>query len=180
MIIDIAFAIVIVLAVIKGYQKGLIVAVFSIVAFIAGIAAALKLSAFVASWLQQATNIGAKWLPFVSFLLVFVAVVLLVRIGAKFIEGAVNFVFLGWLNKTGGIVLYSVLFTIIFSVFLFYAQQLHLFADATIKESATWPYIIQWAPRVIDTIGTVIPWFKDMFEELGNFFGTVNEKMAPR
>jgi membrane protein required for colicin V production len=177
MIIDIAFAIVLLLAVIKGYQKGLIVAVFSIIAFVAGIAAALKLSALVAVWLQQATNITVQWLPFISFLLVFVIVVLLVRMGAKFIEGAVNLVLLGWLNKTAGIVLYAVLYIIIFSVFLFYAQQLHLFADASIQESATWPYIIPWAPKVIDTIGSVVPWFKDMFQELGIFFESVNEKI---
>jgi membrane protein required for colicin V production len=109
--------------------------------------------------------------------MVFVFVVLLVRMGAKFIEGAVNLALLGWLNKTAGIILYAALYTIIFSVFLFYAQQLHLFAEATIQQSVTWPYIIPLAPKVIDTIGTVIPWFKDMFQELGIFFESVNEKI---
>ena len=39
--IDIAFAIILIIACIKGYQKGLIIAVFSIIAFIIGLAAAL-------------------------------------------------------------------------------------------------------------------------------------------
>ncbi|MBS4065445.1 MAG: CvpA family protein [Chitinophagaceae bacterium] len=178
MIIDILVAVAFVMAVIKGFQKGFIIAVFSVVAFIAGIAAALKLSASVAAWLGTTTNIGTRWLPFLSFLLVFIAVVLLVRLGAKFIEGAVTFVLLGWLNKILGIILYAVLYIIILSVFLFYTQQMNVFAATTIQESVTYPYIIPWAPKVIDAIGTVIPWFKDLFQELGTFFGTVNEKIS--
>jgi membrane protein required for colicin V production len=179
MIIDILVAVALVMAVIKGFQKGFIVAIFSVLAFIAGIAAALKLSASVAAWLGTTTNIGARWLPFLSFLLVFIAVVLLVRLGAKFIEGAVTFALLGWLNKLSGIILYALLYIIILSVFLFYTKQLNLFAATTIKESVTYPYIIPWAPKVIDTIGIVIPLFKDLFRELGTFFGTFNEKISP-
>jgi membrane protein required for colicin V production len=87
-------------------------------------------------------------------------------------------VLLGWLNKILGIILYAVLYIIILSVFLFYTQQMNVFAATTIQESVTYPYIIPWAPEVIDAIGTVIPWFKDLFHELGTFFGMVNEKIS--
>jgi membrane protein required for colicin V production len=178
MIIDILVAIALVMAIIKGFQKGFIIAVFSVLAFIAGIAAALKLSAAVAIWLDTATNIGTKWLPFVSFLLVFISVILLVRLGAKFIEGAITFALMGWLNKLLGIILYALLYIIILSVFLFYTQQMSLFAASTIKESLTYPYIVPWAPKILEAIGTVVPWFKDVFEELGRFFGTINEQIT--
>jgi len=176
MIIDILIAVTLVIAVIKGIQKGFIVAVFSVLAFIVGIAAALKLSATVANWLGDATNIGAKWLPFLSFLLVFIIVILLVRMGAKFFESAIQLALIGWLNKLLGVVLYAVLYIIIVSVFLFYAQQLHLFADATMNQSVTWPYIRPWAPVVIEKIGAVIPLFKDLFEQLVNFFEKINQQ----
>jgi membrane protein required for colicin V production len=178
MIIDILVAIALVMAIIKGFQKGFIIAVFSVLAFIAGIAAALKLSATVAAWLDTTTNIAVRWLPFLSFILVFIAVILLVRIGAKFIEGAITFALMGWLNKLLGVVLYAVLYTVILSVFLFYTQQLNLFAAPTIRESVTYAYIIPWAPKIIDALGTVIPWFKDLFEELATFFRTMNEKIS--
>jgi membrane protein required for colicin V production len=174
MIIDVLVAIALVTAIIKGFQKGFIIAVFSVLAFIAGIAAALKLSASVAAWLDDSTHIAAKWLPFISFVLVFIAVILLVRLGAKFLESAVTFALMGWLNKLLGILLYAVLYCIILSVFLFYAQQLHLFSDTTVKESVTWSYISPWAPVIINKIGTVIPLFKDLFEELSKFFEQLN------
>jgi len=59
MLIDLIFALLLVMAIIKGYQKGFIVAFFSIIAFIIGLAAALKLSAVVAEYLIQSVNISA-------------------------------------------------------------------------------------------------------------------------
>ena len=173
MIIDVAVAAILLMAIIKGYQRGLIVALFSVLAFIAGIAAALKLSSTVAVWLGESTNLGARWLPFVSFCIVFLGVVLLVRLGASFIEKAVQLVLLGWLNKTLGILLYLFLYTVILSVFLFYAQKLHVFSDAVVKESVTFNYISPWGPGVIDGLGLLLPLFKNMFDELGTFFSSM-------
>ena len=51
MIIDIIFVILIVLALLQGYRRGLIVAVFSLISIIVGLAAAIKLSAVVANYL---------------------------------------------------------------------------------------------------------------------------------
>lgn len=178
MIIDVAVAAVLLMAIIKGYQKGLIIALFSVLAFIAGIAAALKLSSSVAIWLGQSTSLGARWLPFVSFCIVFLAVVLLVRLGASFIEKAFQLVLLGWLNKTLGILLYLFLYAVILSVFLFYAQKLHVFSDAIINESVTFNYIAPWAPGVIDSLGLLLPLFKNMFEELGTFFSNINTNVS--
>ena len=76
MLIDFAFAALLILAIIKGYQKGLIIAIFSIIAFIVGLAAALKLSTVVAAYLKDSISISAKWLPFIAFALVFFIVVI--------------------------------------------------------------------------------------------------------
>ena len=65
--IDIIFAILFILAIIKGLRRGFIVAVFSIIGYIIGLAAALKLSALVAVYLQKNISITGKWLPFISF-----------------------------------------------------------------------------------------------------------------
>ena len=175
--IDIVFAVLIVIAIIKGFQKGLIVALFSIIAFIIGIAAALKLSAVVAGYLQHNMSVSARWLPFISFAIVFLGVVLLVRLGAKLIEKTFQMAMLGWVNRIGGIILFALLYTIIFSIFLFYAEKIHLLEPATIQSSQTFPYIQPWAPKVMDGFGKIIPIFKGMFTELDNFFSGVSAKI---
>ena len=71
MIIDIIVAVILILAIIKGYRQGLIVAFFSLIAFIVGLAAALKLSVVVAGYIGKAVNVSDKWLPIISFAVVF-------------------------------------------------------------------------------------------------------------
>lgn len=180
MIIDIVFLLLILLACVKGYSKGLIVALFSIVGFIAGLAAALKLSVYASEKLADTFNASGKWLPFISFLLVFIVVVLLVNLGARLIQKSVEMLMLGWLNRLGGIVLYVLLYSILFSIFLFYAVQLKLLSAETITASQVFPYIQPLGPMVMDSLGKVIPVFKDMFAQLQEFFekvpGSVPEK----
>ena len=175
--IDIIFAILIVIAIFKGYKKGLIIAIFSIVAFIVGLAAALKLSATVAAYLQNSVNISGKWLPFLSFAMVFGLVTVLVGMGGKLIEKTFEMALLGWANRIGGILLFAILYTIIFSIFLFYAEKIHLFEEATIQSSKVFPFIKPWGPKVINAFGTILPIFKDMFTQLSNYFESLSPKI---
>lgn len=169
MFIDAAYMILLALAIFKGLRKGFIIAVFSVLGFIIGIAAALKLSAVVAVKLAEHTGAG-KWLPALSFLLVFIATAFLVSLAGKLIQKTFETVLLGWANRLAGVALYILLYSIIYSVFLFYAVQLHFIKTDTTTASVIYPYLQPLAPKIIDGIGKFIPWFKDMFTALENFF----------
>lgn len=179
MIIDLLFAIFVVIAIIKGFREGLIVGLFSVIAFIVGLAAAIKLSAVVADYLKDSVNVSSRWLPFISFAIVFIGVVLLIRWAAGLLQAAVELSLLGWVNRLGGVLFYLFIYTIGFSVVLFFAVQLKLFQEETIADSKLYPYIEPFGPYVINKLGDIIPWFKDMFAELQNFFSGVSEKIPP-
>lgn len=176
MIIDIIFVVLLVLAIIKGFSRGLIVAVFSFVAFLVGMAAALKLSAVVAISLQEKANVTGSWLPVISFFLVFIAVVLAVRLGAKLLKKAVSMVLLGWVDTLGGIILYALLYLFIYSVILFYAANIGLISLEMQKASVTFEYIQPLGPKVINGIGKVIPIFSNLFGQLSSFFESASAK----
>ncbi|MDB5198589.1 MAG: CvpA family protein [Chitinophagaceae bacterium] len=176
MIIDIAFIIVLILAIFKGLGKGLILGIFSLLAFIIGLAAALKLSVIVAAYLKDSTGSFSRWLPLISFMLVFIAVIFLVGLLARLIKKTIRFAMLGWLDSLGGMILYLAIYTIIFSVFLFFADKLFLIQPATIQDSKIYPYVAPWGPKVIDNLGNIIPIFKDMFTQLQDFFGNLAKK----
>lgn len=170
MLLDIIYAVLIVLAALQGYRSGLIVGLFSLVAIIIGLAAAMKLSAVVAGYIGRNVNVSEEWLPLISFVAVFLIVVLLIRWGAKAIERTAEIAMLGWVNKLGGIVFYVALYTIVFSVLLFYAENMQLLQPETINKSVTYSFVQPWGPKVINGMGAVIPVFKDMFGELEKFF----------
>lgn len=176
MLIDVAFLIFILIAVIKGFRKGLIVGIFSLIAFVIGLAAALKLSVVVADYLETHLIENSRWLPFISFFLVFIAVVLLVSLGARLIRSVVKIAMLGWLDRLAGIVFFVVLYTFIFSILLFYAEKMLIIQPEVITASKTYPFVAPWGTIIINSLGEIIPWFKGLFEELQLFFEGLSHK----
>jgi len=178
MILDLIVAIILILAIIKGYQRGLIVGVFSLLAIIIGLAAAIKLSAVVAGYIGKAVKLSDQWLPVLSFAVVFLVVLLLVRLGAKAIQRTVEIGMMGWINRLGGIIFYIAIYIAIFSIVLFYAEQMNLLQPETKQKSVTYSYIYPLGPTTINAIGSIIPIFKNMFGQLQEFFGGVSQKIS--
>jgi membrane protein required for colicin V production len=174
--IDGILVILLVIAAVKGFQRGLIVGIFSFLAIIVGLAAAMKLSAVTAAWLSESTSVSKDWLPFLSFALVFIAVVLLVRLGANLLQKTVELGMLGWANRLGGILLYVLLYVTVYSVVLFYAVSLHIIEPATAEKSVAYPWISPIGPWFINALGVILPFFRDMFHDLSAFFDGVSAK----
>lgn len=173
MLVDIIAIALLVMAVIKGFRNGLVVAVFSFLAFLIGMAAALKLSSAVAGWLGTQISVSERWLPVLAFFIVFTGVVLLVRLGAKALEGMLKLAMMGWLNRLGGILFYILLYFFIYSIILFYATQLGVISRTTAEVSRFYPLLYPLAPEMIRLLGVVLPFLKNTFGELEEFFGSV-------
>ena len=176
MIIDVLFLLVMIIAIFKGLSKGLIVGIFSLLAFIIGLAAALKLSAIVALYLGKNITSATKWLPVISFLLVFIVVILVVGLGARLIKKVVDLAFLGWLDRLAGMVLYIIIYTVIFSIFLFFAEKIFILKADVVNSSVVYKFVAPWGPKVIDNLGGIVPLFKDIFLQLEHFFEGIAQK----
>lgn len=168
-----------VLAIFKGLRKGFVLAIFSFLGLVIGLAAALKLSALVAGYLGKNISISERWLPFVAFALVFFGVVLLVRLGAKMIEGGLELAMLGWLNKLGGILFFALLYLFVCSVLLFYAVQLQLLQPEALAGSVAYPMLAPLGPKIMEGLGAMLPFFKGMFTTLAGYFEALTTT-APR
>jgi membrane protein required for colicin V production len=173
MLIDVLFVLLIVIGAIRGFFKGLIVAVFSLLAYVIGLAAAMKFSHLAAEKLQPLIPISPRWLPFIAFLLVLTIVVLLVRWMAILLQKLVEGLMFGWVNRLGGMLFYCVLYITIYSILLFYLVKMHLIAEDTWRQSLTYPYISGMAPKIIGWLGLLVPWFRDIFVRLERFFDKV-------
>src|SRR5437763_1607764 len=152
MTIDIIFAVLMLMALFKGLSKGFIVALFSFLAFFVGLAAAIKLSAIVASQFSQTIHVAGFWLPVISFLLVFIIVAFLVRLGARWLQKTIELVWLGWMNRLLGVIFYALLYIMIFSILLFYASEINLLQQNAISESKTYRFIEPWGPYAMNAL----------------------------
>ena len=170
MVIDILFLFALAMAVFKGYTKGFAIGLFSFIAYYIGLAAALKLSSTVAQHISGKDAQPSFWLPVLTFLGVFLAVVIIVNLLARLIREFFKLAALGWLDRIAGIILFVVIYLFIFSILLFYAVKISVFSEEVTSASRVYPYISPIAPSMVDFLGNLLPFFKDMFHELQNFF----------
>lgn len=168
--IDFIAIILLIVAVWKGLRKGFIVAAFSFIAVFAGIAAAMKFSIVVTKWLVANTNVSVHLLPFLSFLIVMIGVGLLVRWTAALIQKGAEMAMMGWLNRLGGVVFFVFLYGLLFSILLFYLVQTEIIKPESLSASVAYKLLAPVGPGAVELLGKMIPFFRDMFEELKSLF----------
>lgn len=178
MMIDIVFLVILAMAAFKGFRQGLVLAAFSFAAFFIGLAAAIKLSAVVAVWLEESFQKPSAWWPFLAFALVLLLVSGLVRAAASVISRTLDLVMLGWINKLGGFLLYAIMYILIFSVVLFYYDQMMHIAADTKESSFVYSYIEPWGEWTMNALGKWIPQLKDVFQDMERFFEKVGKDLS--
>jgi len=172
--IDVVFLILLIAGVYKGSRQGIIMSVFTFAGWIVGLAAALTLSGFVAGTMQNYTNIDSKWLPALSFLIVFTVMALLIRSAGKLVENMLDLSLLSWVNRLGGALVYAGLYVLLGSVLLFFIEKLHLINTDTLSASRAHGFTDGLIPALIESIGTLIPALKNAFRKLQEFFDQLN------
>lgn len=163
MLLDIFVLGLLIMAIWKGWRNGLVLGLFSFLALVIGLAAAMKFSAVMAAYLNAQFNISERWLPVIAFAGVFLVVLLLVWLGAKAIEGVLEMVLLGWVNRLGGIIFYGMIYLFIASVLFYYAGQAHLISEEASQNSVTYSVIEPLAPGLMKAFGYIFPFFKNLF-----------------
>jgi membrane protein required for colicin V production len=103
----------------KGFTKGIIIEAASIVALGLAIWSGVKFHDFLTEYSHQHFSWDTKYLPVISFAIIFLGILILVYAIAKLLERLVKAVSLGFVNKlTGGI--FGILkFGLILSVIIF-------------------------------------------------------------
>ncbi len=177
--IDLVTVILLGLGAFRGYRKGLIVAVFSLVAVVLGMIVALKLSHVLAAWLMAQEWVSGTWAPMLAYAVLFIGVAWGVRAGAKAIERATNAVALGLLNRLGGAALYIFLAAVVWSSVLWLASLAGVFSPEAIAKSDTYAYIAPVAPWVAAHIGVVLPFAKSLFADLSGLLDSAAGTPAP-
>lgn len=177
MVLDLICLTLLVVFFIRGYMKGVIVAAFSLLAILLGVLCALKLSHKLAGWLFSSGLVTSAWGPLISYLILFILVVWMVRLVAKAIEKSTEAVLLGWVNKAIGGVLYAFIAAIAWSTLLYLLNMGHLLPPETLYSSKTYPWVSPLAPWIFDHIGQVWPFAKDLFSDFSSFFDQVNETL---
>jgi len=87
----------------RGFKKGLILEVFSLLALFAGLYGGIHFSDQVAIWLQDGLKLTSDYLPIISFAVTFIGVVVAVHFVGKALQKVIKMAALGFVNKLLGL-----------------------------------------------------------------------------
>jgi len=101
-ILDIIIGIPVLWLAYRGFSKGFVIEITTLIALLLGIYAAVNFSSFTAGLLNDYFTLEEEYMTVLSFAVTFVAVVIAVALIGRLLEKFVNLIALGFLDKLAG------------------------------------------------------------------------------
>ncbi|OFY95652.1 MAG: hypothetical protein A3K10_10140 [Bacteroidetes bacterium RIFCSPLOWO2_12_FULL_31_6] len=102
----------------KGFKKGLVIELASIVALVLGVWGGIKFASVSAKYLGEMFDISVKIMPLISFAVTFLLIVIVVFALAKLLERFIKMTSIGFVNKLVGAVFGTLKFGLIISIII--------------------------------------------------------------
>lgn len=154
--IDIILVILLVLAAISGFKKGLVAEVASLAALVLGIWGAIEFSYITSDFLVENFNVKTDHLNIISFIVTFVVIVILVHIVGNVVSKMLETVMLGFVNKLAGLVFgvlkAALILSILLVVFDKIDKDVHILSERSKQESRVYEPIRSLAPSIFPFI----------------------------
>ncbi|MBI5914049.1 MAG: CvpA family protein, partial [Bacteroidetes bacterium] len=141
MIIDILFLIVGGWGFYQGYSRGIIKTVFTVFSIIFGLMAAFKFAPAATRFLETAFHSTSPLTFVAGFLLAFVLTMLLIRMTAQFFEKMLRSANINVINQFAGGVLLGSLYTLIYSLLLWFGDKSHIVTAENSAGSITYQHL---------------------------------------
>ena len=162
--IDIVIVLLILFGADRGYKDGFLMGVVTLVALVLGIFGAFKLTGEGMEFLQEHFNADKEFLPYISFLMIFVGIVVLVTIIGKFFRASISKTFLGRIDESAGALLGAVKSLFMASVVLWIIDSLKIdLPKDWVEGSVVYPFTAHVAPEFAGWVAQFLPFLKDVF-----------------
>ena len=164
--VDIFLLVLVALGAFNGYREGFLMELFSLVAIVLGIFGGFKLMGEGMILLQDHFNADTQVLPYISFGVIFLIIVILVTWTGRLIKHFMDKSFLGKVDQIMGLVLGAFRTLFLASVVIWIVDSLkYNFKSEWTEGSWLYPFTAQLAPTIASWTGDFIPVFKEIFRQ---------------
>ena len=156
-----------------GFRKGLLLEIVSLVAFILALVGAFKLLDYGMEVLQPYFQNWEQALPIISFIFLFIAILLIVNLIGKIVKKILDMTLLGGLDNFAGAVIGLLKWAFGVSLVLWMGESIEISVSEEMAEGTyIYPIVASIAPFVVDLISAYIPFIQDVFDQLKSQFLT--------
>lgn len=150
-----------------GFRKGLLLEIVSLLAFILAIIGAFKLLNFGMDILAPYFQSWENALPIISFVILFIAILLLVNMVGKIVKKILDMTLLGGLDNFAGAVIGLLKWSFGVSLVLWLGESIDISISAEMAEGTyIYPIIASVAPFMIDAFSAYMPFIQEVFDTL--------------
>ena len=173
MLIDIGLLLFIGFGFWRGFTRGIIIAIFSFLAWFIGLLGALKFSSWGAFYLRDALHFKSDYNPIISFVLIMIIIGLIIFFMGKILEKMIQVVQMGWLNKTLGGILKAAIYFLMYCTIIWMLSKSGSISTETQAQSKLFSFINPVAPAVFDWLGRNVPVFKGLLQDISRYYDTI-------
>ncbi|MFM9837090.1 MAG: CvpA family protein [Cyclobacteriaceae bacterium] len=165
--VDIVLAIILALGAYLGYRRGFLMELFFLLSIVLGIFVSFKLMRWGMEILQREFNADKTFLPYISFAIIFILVMVLVIFFGRRIKNLIDTGFLGKVDSLAGALLGMIKYAFCLSVIIWLAESLKIkFPESWNMGSQLYPLTAKFAHHLSGFLGSFIPFFKEIFGQL--------------
>ena len=165
-VLDIILLIPLIFGAVLGFRKGLLLEIVGILAFVLGIIGGFKLMELGMSYLDDYFEDFDHLLPFISFLIIFLAILLLVNLLGKTVKKVIDFTLLGGVDSFAGAIVGIAKWAIGLSIVLWLTTEFGIELPGENDELVIYPYLKELGPNLIKSFSVVLPFAEEMIESI--------------
>ncbi len=155
----------------QGFRKGLLQELVAVIALVLGFILGLKLLTTVIPVVQQYIGNAYGLLPFISFLAVFIGVIVGVRFLGIMLKTVLDFTPLGIFDNMLGGLLGGLKFCLALSLLLYVSGLAGVsVSEKTASDSVIYPVVLKATPYALDIMSWLLPFVKGMLSTLKGLF----------
>ncbi len=178
-IIDFIILALITIGIFRGFWKGLVVELFSLLALILGIALCLYINPSLVASFQKWVG-GGEWFSYVFYILIFLITYGLVFLLGKVLEQLLKLTGLNIFNRLAGSVFSGLKVLFLLSTILWVTSHFALLPEDTFAESVTMPVVVAFAPGLLESMARFLPFLDGLVYQTESFLEQIllefNEK----
>lgn len=166
-IIDIILVVFLILGAFGGFRRGFVLEIASFVALFLGILGGLHFLHWGIGFLNEQFNISGKVVPILSFVMIFVGIIILVNLLGKALKKVIHMTPLGGVDTIGGALVGAFKWAFFISVIIWIIGLFGLDVPRHLTDnSRLFSYISGVAPGTMALLSNIVPMTGNLFDEL--------------
>ncbi len=167
--IDIIIGVVLLFALVKGFLRGFVVELFSLIGLIVGILLAVEFASPISSRFFEDSDYYVP-ISVGMFVVIFLGSMILINLGAKILKNGINLTMLKWIDNSLGSLFALVKWMMFISLFIWLFESIGLeFPTDTEADSRLFSPIRDFAPGTFSFLSSILPFFNDIFDFMDKF-----------